>query len=229
MDMRVDGNWLAERPVNRFQLGIARFGHRCTPGTLRTAVHQRHGTVDLTLREDAQPFEPFVSQRFTGPRRHIPDGVQNRLRPGRLTRKLVQRLGPSEHFIRIASHALPAEIADAIHNLRGICSPIGQIAAMEDQVGGGLAQICQYGFKRGSIAVDVGHDSNAQLSSPLLPATSDQSLTISEVTGSQRSQIDLIRGLKGPLPCLPDAACDTVYIRRWIAVCSSGTTATSQR
>jgi len=31
----------------------------------------------------------------------------------------LQRLGPRMHFIRIAKHALPAEIANAIHNIHG--------------------------------------------------------------------------------------------------------------
>jgi hypothetical protein len=41
-----------------------------------------------------------------------------------------------------------------------------QIAAVEDQVGRGLAQIREDCVKRGSIAVDVGHDCDAHHSSP---------------------------------------------------------------
>ena len=117
--------------------------------------------MNLNARQAAQPREPLFSQRFTGRRRHLLDRGEKGLQLGRLTRKLLQRLGPRKHFIRIANHTLPAEIANAIHNLRGTCSSVSQIAAVEDQVGRGLPQIRQDGLKRGSVAVDVGYDCDA--------------------------------------------------------------------
>jgi uncharacterized protein involved in exopolysaccharide biosynthesis len=66
-----------------------------------------------------------------------------------LTRKLGQRLGPEKHFIGIANHALPAEIANPIHDLRGTRSTVRQIAAVKDQVGRSLPQIRQDGLERG--------------------------------------------------------------------------------
>jgi hypothetical protein len=72
-----------------------------------------------------------------------------------------ERLGPEKHFIRIANHAWPAVIANAIYNLRGICSSVRQIAAMENQVGRCLPQVRQDCLKRGSVAVDVGYDCDA--------------------------------------------------------------------
>src|ERR1022692_3821645 len=76
------------------------------------------------------------------------------------------RCGAKKHFIRIADHTLPAEIANAIHNLHGTCSGVGQIAAVEDQVGRGLPQIRQDCLERGKVAVDVGDDGDAHHSSP---------------------------------------------------------------
>ena len=97
----------------------------------------------------------------TGRRGHLLDHSQQGLQVGRLARKLRQRLGPEKHFIRIANHALPAEIANAVHNLHGTRSAVSQIAAVEDQVGRSLPQIRQDCLKGGSVAVDVGYDCDA--------------------------------------------------------------------
>ena len=161
MDMPIDGDRLAERRVNRLQLGIARCRRGRAPGALGTGMHQRHRTMNLHARQAAQPGEPLFSQRFTGRRGHLLDRGEKGLQLRRLARKLRQRLGPEKHFIRIADHALPAEIANAIHNLGGTRSAVSQIAAVEDQVGRGLPQIRQDCLKRGSVAVDVGYDCDA--------------------------------------------------------------------
>jgi hypothetical protein len=65
------------------------------------------------------------------------------------------------HFIRIAKHTLPAEIANTIHDLCWTCPSVSQVAAMEDQVWRGLLQIGQDCLKRGSVAVDVGYNCDA--------------------------------------------------------------------
>jgi hypothetical protein len=73
-----------------------------------------------------------------------------------LARKLLQRLGPEKHFVRVADHTLPAEIAKAIDNLHGIRTPECEITAVQNQVGSGFAQIRQDCFKRRSIPMYVG-------------------------------------------------------------------------
>ena len=163
--MSIYDNGLAERRVNRIEFGIARFRRGCAPGTLGTAVHKRHRTMNLHARQGAQPGEPLFSQRGAGRHGHLFDRGKKRLQLGRLFRKLLQRRGPEEHFIRIANHALPAKIANLIHNSQGTGSAVSQIAAVEDQVGRGLPQIRQDCLKRGSVAVDVGYDGDAQRSS----------------------------------------------------------------
>src|SRR6202011_1552292 len=104
---------------------------------------------------------PGFSQRFAGGHRHLLDRGEERVQRWRLLRKLRQRLGPEKHFIRIAHHAVPAEIANLVHNLHGTRSAVSQIAAVEDHVGSGLPQIRQDCLKRGSVAVDVGYDRDA--------------------------------------------------------------------
>ena len=52
-----------------------------------------------------------------------------------MARKLLQRLGPKKHFIRVAHHTLPAEIANAIDNLHGARTGICEITAVENQIG----------------------------------------------------------------------------------------------
>src|SRR5580700_1793086 len=72
----------------------------------------------------------FFSQRFAGCCCHFLDYGDNGFHVGRLIRKLSQRLGHKQHFVSIADHSLPAEIANAIHNLRGTGSTVGQVAAV---------------------------------------------------------------------------------------------------
>jgi hypothetical protein len=50
---------------------------------------------------------------------------------------------------------LPAKIANAIDNLHGARTGVGEITAMENQVGRSLLQIRQNCFKRRSIPMDV--------------------------------------------------------------------------
>jgi hypothetical protein len=80
---------------------------------------------------------------------------------GRLTGELGQRLRSEKHFIGIAEYAWPAEIADLIDNPGGARSALGQIAAVHNQVGGGLPQILQDCLEGGAIAVNVGNDRDA--------------------------------------------------------------------
>ena len=69
------------------------------------------------------------------------------------------------HFIRMAKHTVPTEIAYTIHDICGTCPSVSQVAALEDQVGRSLPQIGQDCLKRGSVAVDVGYDCDAHLRS----------------------------------------------------------------
>ena len=94
-------------------------------------------------------------------RRHLLDYGKKRLQPGRPLREVLQRLGVGKHFIGIARYSLPAEVANAIDNLRRTGSGVSQVAAMEDQVGRSLLQIREDCLKRGSVAVDVGDDRDA--------------------------------------------------------------------
>jgi len=120
-------------------------------------LHQRHRTMNLHARQPAQLGEPVFSQRCAGRRRHLLDRREKGQQLGRLLRKLLQGLG-AKSISSVAHHALPAEIANAIHNLHGTCSAVRQIAAVEDQVGRGLPQIRHDRLKRGAVAVDVGYD-----------------------------------------------------------------------
>ena len=95
------------------------------------------------------------------------DCGEHRLQFGQLAGKLRQRLGPEKHFIRIANHARPSEIAHPIHNLHRTGTAVRQIAAVQNQVGRGLPQIRQDCLKRGSIAVYVGDDCDAHALPPL--------------------------------------------------------------
>ena len=61
MNMRVDGDRLIQRPVNRFQFSIGRFWWRSAPRTFGTAVHQRHRILNLNSLEPAQPRDPLFS------------------------------------------------------------------------------------------------------------------------------------------------------------------------
>ena len=117
--------------------------------------------MNLDARQAAQPGEPLFAQRRTSRRRHLLDHGEEGLQLGRLLRKLPQGLGAKKHFIGVANHALPAEVANAIHNVLGTCAGVGQIAAVKDQIGRGLPQIRQDRLKRGAVAVDVGYDGDA--------------------------------------------------------------------
>ena len=76
MDMPIDGNLLAERCVNRLQLGIAGFRRGCAPGTLGAGMDERHRRLNLHARQSAQPGEPLFSQRCTSGLRHFLDRVE---------------------------------------------------------------------------------------------------------------------------------------------------------
>ena len=125
-------------------------------------MHQRHRTMNLHARQAAQPGDPLFSQRFDGVAAAIsPIAAKSGCSLGDCFANSHSDSGSKKHFIRIADHALPAEIANAVHNLRGTCAAVSQIAAVKDQVGRGLPQIRQNGLKRGSVAVDVGNDCDA--------------------------------------------------------------------
>jgi hypothetical protein len=51
MDVRVNGNRLAQRSINRFELGIGRFRCWSPPKTLGTGVHERHWSLNLSARQ----------------------------------------------------------------------------------------------------------------------------------------------------------------------------------
>ena len=118
--MCIYGNEWAKRSVDQVQLSICcleRVGARHR--TLGTGVHQRDRSFNLNARQSAQPCNSLFSQHGASRRRHLTDRHPKGGRRRRLARKLFQRLGPEKHFIRIADHTLPAEIANAIDNLHG--------------------------------------------------------------------------------------------------------------
>ncbi len=82
-------------------------------------MDKRYWTVNLSERQASQPCDSFFSQRLTGGRRHLPKYGPKGLQLGRLSRKFIERLGCRKHLIRVACYALPAEIANVIHDLPG--------------------------------------------------------------------------------------------------------------
>src|SRR5207248_11339715 len=102
----------------------------------------------------------------SSPRSHLADKSPKRCRGCRLHRELFKRCRIEKHFIGIANDAVPAEVADTVHNLRGTGTSAREIAAMKDEVGGGLRQVRQNRFERGEIVVDVGYYRDAQLLVP---------------------------------------------------------------
>ncbi len=127
-------------------------------------------------RQRTQPGEPLFSQRFTGGRRHLPDGGPQGLQFGRLTGKFLERPGCGKHFVRIANHAWPAEIANLVHNLHVAGTSVRQIAAVKDQVRGGLPQILQNCLKGSPVAVDIGYHCDAHLPRPLIGSSIREAL-----------------------------------------------------
>ena len=157
MDVRVDGNRLAQRFENGFELGIGRFWRGGSPKTLGTGVHQRHWTLNLNPLQASQPCDPFVTQHGAG-RRHLADRRPEGGQGPQLARKFLQRIGPKQHFIRVARDTLPAEIANAIDNLNGARTGVSEITTVKNQVGRGLSQIGENCFERCSVPVNVGQD-----------------------------------------------------------------------
>jgi|SRR5579872_5137319 len=130
-------------------------------------MHQRHATMPLRRWQASQPGEPRFSQRLTGRVRHLPDRSEKGFEVWRLLSKLPERLRPEKHFIRIAHHALLAEIANPVHNFHRTGSSISQIAAVQDQVGRGLPKIRQNRLKSGPVAMDVGDDGDTHYGFPM--------------------------------------------------------------
>src|SRR5438067_3820071 len=73
MNMPVDGNRLAQRPENRFQLIIARYRCRSSPRTLGTGVYQGHLTLNLNAGQPPQAPDPLLSKHGTCNRCHPTD------------------------------------------------------------------------------------------------------------------------------------------------------------
>jgi len=67
-----------------------------------------------------------------------------------------ERLGASKHFIGVAHYTAPAKLADSIDNFGWTRTAVGQVAAVEDEVGRDLPEVGLHRFERGPIAVDVG-------------------------------------------------------------------------
>jgi len=88
--MSIHSNRPAERCVSGFQLSIARFRHRCAPGTFGTGVYQSHRTMNLNARKAAQPSDSLFSQRFTSRRRHLVNRAEKRLDLRQLFGKFLQ-------------------------------------------------------------------------------------------------------------------------------------------
>ena len=60
-----------------------------------------------------------------------------------MTRKFIQRLRSCMHLVRISQYARPTQIPDLVHNFRWVRPAVGQIAAMEDQIGSVIPQVPQ--------------------------------------------------------------------------------------
>ena len=79
MDVRVDGDCLAEWSVDRLQLGIARLRQGSAPRAFRTGVDESHRAMNLALRQTAQPVKSLLTNGFAGCGRHLGDHREQRL------------------------------------------------------------------------------------------------------------------------------------------------------
>src|ERR1017187_6329682 len=128
MDVPIDGDRLAERPVDRLQPGIARFRPGRPPAPLGTGVHERHRTMHLNARQAAQPGEPLFSQRFTGGHRHLLDRGEEGLELGRLA-AMAAKMPPENYAFKATPDVrtfgeLIAHVADT--QMRTCASVVGE-------------------------------------------------------------------------------------------------------
>ena len=150
MDMPVDGNRLAERRVNRLQLGIARFRRRRTPGDSRDwhapapSDHESARAADRAARRaallPAPPGSPPPSPRSR--RKGVAAWAI-------CFANSVSDSGLKQHFIRIANHALPAEIANRSTISAGLAPPCGRSPPWRIKSG----EVCRRSARTASNAV----------------------------------------------------------------------------
>jgi hypothetical protein len=119
-------------------------------------MYQRQWALNLNMRQRAEPGDSLFSQHGTGPGGCLANRCPKGRWCRRLTCKLLQRYGSKQHFIRVARHAAPSQVAYAIDNVRRARACIREITAVENQVGRGLFQILQDRFESRSIPMNVG-------------------------------------------------------------------------
>ncbi len=75
--------------------------------------------------------------------------------------ELVKRLRPRELLIRVPEHPLPSQLANSVDHRGGIRASVRQVPAVQNQVGGSVAQVGQHSFESRKIPVNIGDDRNA--------------------------------------------------------------------
>ena len=80
-----------------------------------------------------------------------------------MSRKFVKRLGAGVCFVGVAENAGPAKVANVIDDFGGTRPRVGEISAMEHQIGRCLAEVGEHCIESGSIAVYIGDDCNAHM------------------------------------------------------------------
>jgi hypothetical protein len=129
-----------------------------------------------------------------------------------LGRKFLKRLGPEKHFISVAHHTLPAEIANAIDNFYGTRTGVCEIPSVENQVGRGLLQIRPDCLKRRLISMDIGQDCDTHQGIVDPGAPSEEKLSLFGV-GRQP-----LLGITEGLPVIREQSPQRLYL--WVVVVS---------
>lgn len=87
---------------------------------------------------------------------HLPDRIPERGRGRRPASEVLEGIWAAQHLLTVAHHAGPAQRTDRVHDFNRTGTAIGRVAALDHEIGSGMAQIGQHGFQGGSIAVYVG-------------------------------------------------------------------------
>ena len=135
-------------------------------------MHECQRSVNLSHGQDGKPVEPLAAQFVPRDGRHLFDDGGHRLHGRRAGRKVGERLRSKQHFVGVPQDARPTEIANPIDNFARARSPLRQVAAVENQVGGHLLQVSQHSLEGRPVAMNIGDDGNAHGQSPgLLPSS----------------------------------------------------------
>ena len=94
----------------------------------------------------------------------------------RLAGEFAEQVRSGKDLVRVSEHALPAEVAELVHDFGRTGSAVGQIAAVKRHIGSHIPNILQNRFETPFVPVDVGQDRNTQsaddsalLSAPITP------------------------------------------------------------